>query len=82
VTVAQPPNVTVHYLVKKSLADIKDGDFVGTTSVQGTDGKNHSVELRIFPESMRGLGERQCPWDLMPDSLMTNPTVTGIARAP
>jgi hypothetical protein len=68
--------------IKKSLADIKDGDFVATTSMKGTDGKNHSVELRIFPESMRGLGEGQYPWDLMPDSLMTNATVTGIARAP
>jgi len=82
VTVALPPDGTIHYLVKKSLTDIKDGDFVATTSMKGTDGKNHSVELRIFPESMRGLGEGQYPWDLMPDSLMTNATVTGIARAP
>jgi len=40
------------------------------------------VELRIFPEAMRGLGEGQYAWDLMPDSLMTNATVTGIAGAP
>ena len=50
--------------------------------MKGTDGKNHSVELRIFPESMRGLGEGQYAWDLMPDSLMTNATVSGIASAP
>jgi hypothetical protein len=62
------------------LADIKSGDFVATTSMKGTDGKNHSVELRIFPESMRGLGEGQYAWDLMPDSLMINATVTGVAR--
>ena len=82
VTVTLPPNVTVHYLVKKSLADVKSGDFVATTSVKGTDGKNHSVELRIFPDAMRGLGEGQYAWDLMPDSLMTNATVTGVAGAP
>jgi hypothetical protein len=76
------PNVTVAYLVKKNLADIKSGDFVATTSAKGTDGKNHSVELRIFPEAMRGLGEGQYAWDLVPDSLMTNATVTGIAGAP
>lgn len=81
-TVALAPNVTVAYLVKKGLADIKAGDFVATTSAKGTDGKNHSVELRIFPEAMRGLGEGQYAWDLMPDSLMTNATVTGIAGAP
>jgi hypothetical protein len=82
VTVTLPPNQPVSYLIKKNLADIKSGDFVATTSMKGTDGKNHSVELRIFPEAMRGLGEGQYAWDLMPDSLMTNATVTGIAGAP
>jgi hypothetical protein len=81
-TIALTPNFTVRYLVKKSLADVKSGDFVATTSTKGTDGKNHSVELRIFPEAMRGLGEGQYAWDLTPDSLMTNATVTGIASAP
>jgi hypothetical protein len=82
VTIALAPNVTVAYLVKKSLGDIKAGDFVATTSSKGADGKNHSVELRIFPEAMRGLGEGQYAWDLMPDSLMTNATVAGITGAP
>jgi len=81
-TIALAPNFTVRYLLKKSLADVKSGDFVATTSMKGTDGKNHSVELRIFPEAMRGLGEGQYAWDLTPDSLMTNATVTGIAGAP
>jgi hypothetical protein len=81
-TIVLAPNFTVAYLVKKSLADVKSGDFVATTSTKGTDGKNHSVELRIFSEAMRGLGEGQYAWDLMPDSLMTNATVTGIAGAP
>jgi hypothetical protein len=81
-TIVLAPNFTVAYLVKKSLADVKSGDFVATTSVKGTDGKNHSVELRIFPDAMRGLGEGQYAWDLEPDSLMTNATVTGVAGAP
>jgi hypothetical protein len=81
-TIALAPNFAVAYLVKKSLGDVKSGDFAATTSAKGTDGKNHSVELRIFPEAMRGLGEGQYAWDLMPDSLMTNATVTGIAGAP
>ena len=81
-TITLAPNVTVAYLVKKSLGDIKAGDFVATTSSKGTDGKNHSVELRIFPEAMRGLGEGQYAWDLMPESLMTNATVAGITGAP
>jgi len=81
-TIALAPNVAVAYLVKKSLADIKAGDFVASTSTKSTDGKNHAVELRIFPEAMRGLGEGQYPWDLVPQSLMTNATVSGITGAP
>jgi hypothetical protein len=80
--IALAPNVTVTYLVKKNLADVKAGDFVASTPTKGTDGKNHAVELRIFPEAMRGLGEGQYPWDLVPQSLMTNATVSGITGAP
>jgi len=31
---------------------------------------------------MRGLGEGQYPWDLTPNSLMTNATVSGVTGAP
>ena len=82
VTITLAPNVAVAYLVKKGLADIKAGDFVASTSMKGTDGKNHSIELRIFPEAMRGAGEGQYAWDLAPESLMTNATVSGVTGAP
>ena len=81
-TIVLAPDFAVSYLVKKGLGDIKAGDYVATTSMKGTDGKNHAVELRIFPESLRGVAEGQFPWDLMPDSLMTNATVAGITGAP
>ena len=81
-TIALAPNFTVSYLVKKTLGDVKAGDYVATTSMKGTDGKNHAVELRIFPEALRGTAEGQFAWDLMPDSLMTNATVSGVTRAP
>ena len=82
VTITLAPNVTVTYLVKKSLADIKAGDFVASTSTKGTDGKNHSLELRIFPEALRGVGEGQYAWDLVAGSTMTNATVSGVTSAP
>ena len=31
---------------------------------------------------MRGVAEGQQPWDLVPDSIMTNATVSGITAAP
>src|SRR5215468_3638668 len=44
--------------------------------------KLHAIEVRIFPESLRGAGEGQYPWDLKPDSVMTNATVGTITQAP
>ena len=80
-TIALAPNFTVSAVVKKSLADIKAGDFVGAASAKGTDGKLHALEVLIFPEALRGTGEGERPWDLVPDSLMTNATVAGMASA-
>ena len=81
-TIVLAPNFTVSAVVKKSLGDIKAGDFVGAASTKGTDGKLHALEVLIFPEAMRGTGEGERPWDLTPDSLMTNATVTGVTAAP
>jgi hypothetical protein len=80
-TIALAPNFTVAAVVKKSLSDIKTGDFVGAASTKGTDGKLHALEVLIFPEALRGTAEGERAWDLTPDSLMTNATVAGIASA-
>lgn len=82
VHIALAPNYTVRGVVKKELSDIKAGDYVASTSVKGTDGKLHAIEVHIFPEAMRGTGEGQFAWDLVPDSLMTNATVGSITAAP
>ena len=81
-TIALAPNFTVSAVVKKSLTDIKAGDFVRAASMKGTDGKLRALEVLIFPEAMRGTGEGERPWDLTPGSLMTNATVSGITGAP
>jgi hypothetical protein len=62
-------------ITKISLSDIKVGSFIGTTTVPGPDGTQNAVEVHVFPESMRGTGEGSRPWDLSPNSTMTNATV-------
>ncbi|HTB04344.1 MAG TPA: hypothetical protein VK804_28080 [Bradyrhizobium sp.] len=62
-------------IVKISLSDIKVGSFVGATTVPGPDGSNNAVEVHVFPEDMRGTGEGSRPFDLRPNSTMTNATV-------
>ena len=62
-------------IVKISLSDIKVGSFIGTTTVPGPDGGNNAIEVHVFPEDMRGTGEGSRPFDLRPNSTMTNATV-------
>jgi hypothetical protein len=70
-------------VVKASLADIKDGSFIGSGAMPQPDGTQKAIEVHIFPESMRGTGEGFRPWDGAPNSTMTNgtvgATVTGVA---
>ena len=63
-------------IIKISLADIKVGSFIGTTTVTGSDGSQNAVEVHVFPEDMRGTGEGSRPYDLHPNSTMTNATVS------
>jgi hypothetical protein len=62
-------------ITKISLTDIKVGSFIGTTTVPGPDGSQNAVEVHVFPEDMRGTGEGSRPYDLRPNSTMTNATV-------
>src|ERR1700731_3041374 len=73
------PDVDIITLVKKSLADIKPGDFVASTGVKDKDGKIQAIEARIFPKATPD-GGRQFAWDLMPDSVMTNATVGTVTK--
>ena len=63
-------------ITKISLADVKVGSFIGTTTVPGPDGTPRAVEVHVFPENMRGTGEGSYPWDSRPNSSMTNATVS------
>ena len=69
-------DVNVSGITRISLADIKPGAFVGATTVPGPDGGANAVEVHVFPESMRGTGEGSRPYDLKPNSSMTNATVS------
>ncbi len=80
-TIALADNVGVAYLVKKSLSDIKAGDFLASTGMKGTDGKIHAIEVRIFPKATPD-GGRQFAWDLGDNSVMTNATVGTVDQTP
>ena len=79
VPVTLAPNFTVTGVEKRSLSEIKAGDYIASTSVRGPDGRLRALEVHFLPP---GAGEGQFAWDLAPDSLMTNATVAGVAAAP
>jgi Domain of unknown function (DUF5666) len=68
-------NATVVALVKASLADIKQGSYVGIAGMPNADGSQRALEVHVFPEAMRGTGDGHRPWDLQPQSTMTNGNV-------
>jgi hypothetical protein len=73
--VALANNALIVAIVKASMADIKQGSFVGVTGMPQADGSQRAIEVHLFPESMRGTGEGHYPWDLRPGSTMTNANV-------
>jgi hypothetical protein len=73
-------NINVVALIKASLADIKPGSFVGSTAMPEENGSWKAVEVHIFPESMRGTGEGDRPYDYKPKSTMTNGTVADVGK--
>lgn len=75
VKVNMTDNVAVRGIVKMSMADIKQGSYVGVAAMPQPDGSQKAMEVHIFPEQMRGTGEGHRPWDLRPNSTMTNANV-------
>jgi hypothetical protein len=79
--VALADKAQIAAVVKASLADIKQGLFVGVTAVPQADGSLSAVEVHIFPEAMRGTGEGHYSWDLRPQSTMTNANIDQVVTA-
>jgi hypothetical protein len=73
-------NVAVRGVIKAALSDIKENSFIGVTGMPQPDGSQKAVEIHIFPEALRGTGEGFRPWDLMPNSTMTNATVAQMVK--
>lgn len=82
ITLVRPAEMDVSEVYPLSLADIKPGSYIGTAGMPQPDGSQLALEVLVFPEAARGAGEGHRPWDLRPDSTMTNATVADLAAAP
>ena len=70
-------NAMVVAVVKASMADIKEGTFLGSAAMPQPDGSQKALEVHIFPEQMRGAGEGHRPYAPIPESTMTNGAASG-----
>jgi hypothetical protein len=71
------PDAQVATPKKGTAQDFKTGSYVGVTSVKGSDG-------RLVAKRVHALGPQVPPghtaWDSLPNSLMTNATIDGMAQ--
>lgn len=80
-TVTVPEETGIVEVIPSDITSVQPGVFIGTAAVPRADGKLVSLEVVVFPEFARGSGEGHFPWDLKPDSSMTNATVAELARS-
>jgi hypothetical protein len=68
-------NVAVFGVAKTEMSEIKPGSYIGVSAMPDPDGTQKALAVHIFPETQRGAAEGFRPWDLRPNSTMTNATV-------
>jgi hypothetical protein len=74
VKLAEPPRIAA--MEKASLADIKEGSFIGVSAMPEPDGSQKAYAVHIFMDSQKGVvADRFGPWDSRPGSTMTNANV-------
>ncbi len=80
-SVARAEKMSVSEVYPIKLADIKQGSYIGAAAMPQPDGSQKALEVLVFPEAARGAAEGHTPWDLAPQSTMTNATVAEMAPA-
>jgi hypothetical protein len=68
-------DTTVRAIALARVADIQPGRYIGATAVPQADGTLKALEVLVFPPEMAGAGDGHRPWDLAPNSSMTNGVV-------
>jgi len=68
-------NVAVVGVANIAMSEIKPGSYIGVSGMPEPDGTQKAIAVHIFPEAQRGVAEGFRPWDLRPNSTMTNATV-------
>lgn len=79
IELALAPNLVVTEAFPVAFSDIRPDSFIGAGAMPQPDGSQKAIAVLLFPEAMRGTGEGHRPFDFLPQSTMTNATVSGVA---
>ena len=82
IALARPAWLDVSEVYPIDIADITPGSYVGTAAMPQADGTQLALKVLVFPRAALGAGEGHRPWDLRPESTITNATVEDLAASP
>jgi len=64
-----------------NINDIKPGSYIGAAAIPQPDGSQKALEVHVFPPALAGTGDGHRPFDLAPNSTMTNGTVGDVVAS-
>lgn len=64
-----------------NINDIKPGSYIGAAGIPQPDGSQKALEVHVFPPALAGTGDGHRPFDLAPNSTMTNGTVGDVVAS-
>ena len=80
-TIALDKDTRVAAISLANINDIKPGSYIGAAGIPQPDGSQKALEVHVFPPAMAGTGDGHRPFDLAPNSTMTNGTVGDVVAS-
>ena len=81
ITIMAPKEMIVLTSEPTAAANIVAEKFIGVTALALPDGSLKALEVHIFSEAGRGIGEGHYPWSLLPESTMTNANISSMVES-
>lgn len=73
-----PQKLLINEVFPMQLNDIQPGSYIGIAAMPMDDGEQKAIAITVFPEFARGTAEGHRAFDLLPQSTMTNATVSQV----
>jgi hypothetical protein len=73
-----PQKLPINEVFPIELDEIQPGSYIGIAAMPMQDGEQKAIAITVFPEFARGTAEGHRAFDLLPQSTMTNATVSQV----